>query len=206
MFWRKQEKQYSILLPPINKAIKSLSKKEAQTYFEWYIGKIDERIEYLQAVSHVTLDYSPESLIPIWGWFLRNAKFEKTPEIRLDELRAQLKAHNNSFIESIIAESQYQLTLETEYMLQDIAKYLGQVFIKNYDSVHWGYYTTPKTDAFVNCPLIIGFPNQIFPQKPGVPLAPDHIVHIQATKLLRNKAAKNDLFDIYSVWAEKLLK
>lgn len=204
MFWKKAKKAYSILPPPIHKPIRSLNKNEAQAYFEWYIGKLEERIEYLQSVSGVTLDYSPESLIPIWGWFLKNAEIEKTPEIRMNDLRNQIKSHNHLFAQSIIAGSQHQLTMETEYMLQDIAKYFGQVFAKNYDSVRWGYYTAPKTDAFVNCPLIMGFPNQIFPQKPGAPLAPDHIVHIQATKLLRSKAAKNDLFDIYSVWAEKL--
>lgn len=204
MFWKKAKKEYSILLPPIHKPIKALNKKEAQAYFEWYIGKIEERIAYLQSVSNVSLDYSPESLIPLWAWFIKNAELEKIPEEKMNDLRNQLKSHNHLFVESIIAGSQHQLTMETEYLLQDIAKYFGQVFVKNYDSVHWGYYTAPKTDAFVNCPLIMGFPNQIFPQKPGVPLAPDHIVHIQATKLLRNKAAKNDLFDIYSVWEDKL--
>ena len=90
MFWKKAKKAYSILPPPIHKPIRSLNKNEAQAYFEWYIGKLEERIEYLQSVSGVTLDYSPESLIPIWGWFLKNAEIEKTPEIRMNDLRNQI--------------------------------------------------------------------------------------------------------------------
>lgn len=206
MFWKKRKQPYSALLLPFDKAVESLSKEEAQAYFDWYLGKIDERVDYLRRVTRLSLDFSPVSLVPLWAWFLRHAEIEKTPEERNTELRERLGNHDPLFAESIIAGNRCQLTTETEYMIQDIAKYFGQVFVKNHACVHWGYYTSPKWDESVNQPVIMGFPNQIYPQKPGVPLQPEHIVYIQATKLLRSSADKRDLYNIYSVWAEKLSK
>lgn len=203
LFWKRQKLDYDILIPPLEKPIQFLSKSEAQKYFAWYISNLDERIRYLEAFSKVRLDYTPESLIPLWNWFLKNAKIEKTPKARVNELEAQLAVHGRAFTKTVIANNGCQLSLKTEYIILDIAMYFGQVFVKNHPEVYWEFYTTPK-DAFTNHPVLMGFPNEIFPNKKGVPLPPHHIVRVQATKILRNSASKHDLLSIYEVWAEKL--
>ena len=48
--------------------------KMAKEYFEWYINDREHRLtilkEYLSEIHEdITLDFSPESLIPLWSWY-----------------------------------------------------------------------------------------------------------------------------------------
>lgn len=51
--------------------------QEVEAYFQWFIGIRLQRIAYLQAYLGVALDYSIDSLIDIWSWFLSIAEIEK---------------------------------------------------------------------------------------------------------------------------------
>lgn len=199
MFWVKKELKYEILIPPISKPFDQLSKKEAQQFFDWYTAAMNDRIAYLKRASGLELDYSPDSLIPLWKWFLKNAEIEITPEARLQELERQLRSANSPFVKEVLADHAKQLSLETEYMLQDIARYFGEVYVKNYPFIQWGFYSAPKNELNVNQPVLMGFPNRIFPEKKGVPLPPLHVVRVCALRLLSNKASKMDLYDLYNV-------
>ena len=167
MFGRERKMKYDIPIVPLDKPTNLLTKKEAQKYFDWYIGVLDERMEYLREFTMLTLDYSSDSLVPLWSWFLKHAEIEYTPQERLNELEEELKLTRNPLRGIILAENAQQFTLETEYIMHDIAMYLGEVFVKNHPSVFWGFYTTPKSDSFVNCPVLLGFPNEIYPEKKG---------------------------------------
>ena len=57
MFWRKKKPDYDILISSINKQFKNFTKKEAESYFEWYKNQLNPRIEYLRKYSGVDLDY-----------------------------------------------------------------------------------------------------------------------------------------------------
>lgn len=82
--------------------------------------------------------------------------------------------------------------------------YFGEVFVKNHPSIHWGFYTSPKSDAFVNHPVLFGFPNEVFPEKKGVPLVPLHVVRIRALRLLDHAAGEKDLLSLYELWEDKI--
>lgn len=203
MFWRKKPLKYDILIPPLNKPVHQLSETEAQAFFDWYMEQLDERTAYLRQYTGLALDYSPESLVPLWKWFLRRAEIENTPAERLNELKKEKAGH--PLADTVLKDSARQLSLETEYIIRDIGMYWGQVFVKNHPSIHWGFYTRPKRDMFVNRPLLLGFPNEVFPDRAGVPFEPVHMTHIQACGLFRHHTSKYDLLKIHRIWEEKIV-
>lgn len=202
MFWTKKA-SYDVLLPPIAKSFDKFTKQEAQDYFEWFVSKIGERTDYLRINTGLRLDYSSESLVSLWAWFLRNAEIEVTPKEQLEFLRKQLEESKNPLTDVILREHAKQFSLKTECMIRDIGMYWGEIFVKNYPTVYWSYYTKPRNDLFVNRPVLLGFPNEIFPEKRGMPFEPVHMVHVRACRLLDGDAAKRDLLDIHDIWESK---
>ena len=162
MYWKKEKLSYNILIPPINKSFSDFTESEAESYFRWFIDQIKPRIEYLKNYSGVNLDYSVESLVNIWGWFLKKARIEKTPRAKIRELKRQLKNKPKEIADEILNEQSSQFSLETEYIIRDIAMYFGEVYVKNNASIAWGYHTDSKADFFANMPILVGFEDRDF--------------------------------------------
>lgn len=204
MYWRRKKVAYNILIPPITKNMDQLTKTEAQEYFEWFTGKLVERTEYLRSYTKLLLDYSPESLVSLWAWFLRKAEIEATPKAQLEALKKRLIEANSPFVDTILRDRTKQFTLETEYIIRDIGMYWGEIFVNNYPSIYWDYYTKPKRDLFVNRPLLRGFPNEIFPNKEGVAFEPIYMTQVQASRIFNGEESKSDLLRIHRIWESKI--
>ena len=200
MFWRKKKLEYDILVPPLQKSFEKMSPKEADEYFEWYIAKIDSRVKYLEKFASVTLDYSVKSLNNIWGWFLKNAEVEKTPEIQLKELRKQLKGQPKEIIDDIIDEQSVQFSLQTEYIIRDIAMYFGEVCIKNNSAISWGYHTNIKEDSFANMPVLMGFEDRDFNPPFNAYFELNFIIRGLASNIFDGDQKRSDLVDMYKKW------
>lgn len=208
VFWRKKKLTYNILIPPITKPIEEFSHSEAKSFFEWYISQIPYRVRYLSAciardlnidVGQVNL--TPDSLVVVWRWFLKIAQTERSPQGRLDEL-------NTFFADLPIAHRQYmvneyaeQFSLQTEYILRDIGMYLGEVFIRNHSSLCWSYYSAPKSDFYVNRPLLIGFEDSSFTPTFKMVFEPIHMAGIQAANIWDKSQKDTDLFCLYRKWS-----
>ena len=157
MYWRKKFLKYDILIPLNVKAFEEFTKEETEEYFKWFVNKIPERVQYLSAYSGVLLDFSVNSLVDIWAWFIKIAEIEKTPQIRIKELKEQLKGQPKEIADAMLQENREQLTLETMYIARDIGMYYGEVQVRNNKSLYWGYHTDINEDSFANRPLIKGF-------------------------------------------------
>lgn len=77
-------------MPIFFKAYEEMTNKEAKVYFQWYISKIDERIQYLQDYikndgCSLELDFSPESLKSLWNWYIKKITIENKTEEELNE-------------------------------------------------------------------------------------------------------------------------
>lgn len=201
MFWQFKKVNYDILVPKLEKSIFQLSEDEASQYFMWFMEQIPARVSYVSKVcakelgiSETRMDFSPESLVLLWKWFLRRAQTE--PVIQAGDIHARNSA-------SSVPINNRQLTLETEYILRDVGMYFGEVFRTNHPDIYWSYYTKPQRDFFVNHPLLKGFVDM----SSGIPFEvvfePIHMAHIQATKILRKTAKDTDLRDIYNIWSKK---
>lgn len=203
MYWQKKQIDYDILIPPINKPIAEFNKYETDNYFNWFIEKIPERLDYLKfkcstdlGIQEDLIDLSPESLIVIWDWFLKIVEIEDNQN------------YNPGIFVSI---SNKQLTLESEYIIRDIAMYVGETFIRNVNGIKWSYNKPPKMDVNDNMPLLAGFMfkncKTLFKTKQVINnfqevFEPVGMVRVQALKILDNTQNRNDLYNLFSIWLE----
>jgi hypothetical protein len=195
MFWKQKNLKYNILIPPLGKTNEKLNATVAKDYFDWYISKIEERTQYLSDFSGIELNYSPNSLIDIWGWFLKNAETEKTPSAKLDAIKKQFV--DSPFLHEVLAESKKQFSLEIEYIMRDIAMYYGNVFVKYHKSLYWGYYTDTTKDSFANIPLVMGFEDRDFKPPFKASIDPNGTIESCALNILDRTQRKVDLFNAY---------
>lgn len=188
---------YELLKLPFEfESFDKLNKKQTQEFFDWYVGEIDNRISLLiHAMSedgvNDVLDYSIESLIPLWRWFETKISFRKRSKI---EVLREIIIFPEWMKEYI---SKEDLSFETMAYVSDIAMYFAEVMIRNTDGkVQWGYFTKPKNRMSVNEPVLLGF-------KDGVELNSRRIVNNCARCSSREKQPER-LFNIYNVWMEYL--
>ena len=208
MFWHKKALNYKFCIPPLNKPFHKLSHKETESFFQWHLSHLHERIDYLSSVvscqlkiPREELDLSPHSLILVWSWFLSVAEIERTPTARLIELEKQYSAHSEQFKRYLLDQSSDQFSLETEFILKDIGMYLGEVFVKNEPNIYWSYYEKPKSDFFVNMPVLLGFEDSKYIPPFKMEFEPVHMAKVQAANIWDGSQKKEDLYNLYTLWS-----
>ena len=155
-FW--QDVQYDLLVPPFNEDVTTMTGKQAKEYYDWFLQHIPERVDYftkrceddLDLPAH-SINYDPESLVPIWKWFLSTARLEKMPEEELIKMREGAKIFGDSYI------TKKRLTVATHFIIRDIGIFLGEMWIHNYPQLYWTYSTQTKDSICANKPIIAGF-------------------------------------------------
>ena len=201
----KNMKNYIPLVPPIDKPYIDMNKKEAQAYFDWYIAHIDERADYLRekvaeglSLPIDSLDFSLESLKPIWRWFLSVAEITKTPKRELKLFKKALKDYPQSFIDAIADESSGRLSLFTKFVLRDIGMYAGKMFTTNYPALKWTFKTTPKNYISVNEPLLVGFidDNPTYPKPFHPDFEPIASAECCALNILDHTQHEDDFYNV----------
>lgn len=207
------QKKYKPLIIPIDKPFEELNKAEAKAYFDWFISHVDERSEYIrQKVSEglnipiEVLDFSIESLIIIWRWFLKIVELEKTPRSVLNEIRRELEANGEpkEFIEDIVREHSVELSVFSRYVIRDIGMYVGKMFVTNFQTLRWDYHTDTKKDSFANMPQIFGFVDTTYNPPFEEQFEPIHYTEMQASNLFDNSQNEKDLYNICMRWVQSI--
>lgn len=200
---------YFPLVPPINKPFEKMNSIEANAYFDWFVAHVDERSEYIREIVatdlHIpleALDYSIQSLVYIWRWFLKIVDFKKTPKSILRNIKKELKANNEGedFIKLVIQESELDLSVRSHYIIRDIGMYVGKMFVTNYPSLRWDYHTNTKQDSFANIPQIFGFLDTEYEPPFEPQFEPIHFAEMQAGNIFDKTQDENDLYNICSRW------
>lgn len=199
-YWRKKKVNYHILIPPLSKPFEEFTPREAEEFFKWYKSRLGTRIEYLRNYSGVDLNYSVDSLIDIWTWFLEIAEIEKTPVIKMKELRRELRGQPKEIAEAVLNEQSRQFSLETEHIIRDIAMYFGEVCVRNNPSISWGYHTDKKKDSFANMPLLVGFEDRDFTPPFKAHFDPTFMIRGTAYALFDGDQKPDDLVELYDKW------
>ncbi|MCL2387493.1 MAG: hypothetical protein FWC89_08105 [Defluviitaleaceae bacterium] len=198
-----QDVKYDLLVPPYSLDNYSLTPKQARVAFEWFISKIPERIEYLRnrcakdlGISVNELDLSPDSLKPLWKWFLETAKIEPTPK---DQLAEMIEKWGFLGKESRMINYE-QLSVTTQFIARDIGMYFGEVFTTNYENmITWGYHVKPK-NVDVKKPLLYGFfyvENDKNEPPFSMPLDPISTAIGLAGKFFDKTQNETDLYDLF---------
>ena len=180
----KNETQYEPLIPPIEKPICKFSEYEAKKFFEWYMQNIPDRIAYLsqqcqlpEYTSSTSYEWKAAHLVRIWKWFLRIAGVE---------------------IDPVTGEKRFSVI--TEYVLRDIGMYIGEMFVNTCPHLRWDYYTKPKSDIFVNEPVILGFVDNTYVPPFYLRFEPIHMVRMKALNMLDGTQHTSDLYDLFMHW------
>lgn len=169
-----------------------LSARQAEKFFQWYIGQIECRMNILKDYIHkenknLLFDYSPESLISLWEWYEHKIIIEKKTE---EELKNEYGRYPDWMRDEI---SKTKVSSETLDIGMDLAIYFAEVIRKQYpDKLHWGYFTKPKKKMYVNQPVLLGFKND-------KPLCAGQIIKVctfRSSEVLQ----KTRLYDLYIVW------
>jgi hypothetical protein len=189
--------EYVLMVPPFEmKPFREMTKKEAQRHFDWYIGEIPGRIELLKNAYAETgggrkedLDGSPESLIKLWQWYIDNAEIEEKSE---EAKRLERESSPEWMHKSLKDKKMSTLWLS---VAMDMAMYFSECFIKEHDTISWGFVSKPKSLVHVNKPVLVGFRN-------GVVLEGTRILSVRTFKFIDGERNPNGLLKTYKVWSE----
>lgn len=151
---------YTWMVPPFEMTpFSEMNKKEAQRYFDWYTGEIPERMKILDELTEdwVTLDYTKESLIDLFSWYLKVITIGEMSE---EEIGARLEEYSQypQHIYHDMKEELLKYPVELEKIdyaiAMDIGIYYGETIRRNYPQVKWTYFTKPKSYVFLNKPVL----------------------------------------------------
>lgn len=198
---------YEPIIPPFEKDSSLFTKKETKKYFAWFTATSPKRVKYLQQIVSDDLqidasliDLSPDSLVYVWRWFLHNARTEPAPLSDIQRIEKELSDYPRPFVQRFIDLGRERYTFATLCMLVDAAMYIGETFIDNNPTLYWSYYEKPKTDFFVNKPVIAGFVDKNYEPPFKMYFEPVNMVSVQAAHIWDDTQDEQDLLSLYRLW------
>lgn len=192
--------KYDPQAPPFEfESYETMKPKEAKALFDWFVSDIPHRLQMLGILidGQVKLDFTPESLIDLYEWFLdiieikpmTEKMINKSIKEDIETLPDWLQEHAK---EELMANSIY-VENHFYFFARDISIYYAETVRRNYPEVIWDYISKPKSYAFVNQPLIRLPKNHIhFYEREAFELM---LVLIEYIK--EGESYKNHLYDIY---------
>lgn len=158
--------QYLTITPPLFRRHRDMTRKEAITYFEWFVAQIPERIAVLeQAVRSTSItqyqmwvaNRSPDSLATLCKWLAEHISVmppdEKYREQYLKDLE-NIPAQHRAIFSGVPG---YVFTDETYSLVIDVGMYLGEVLRKRFPYLEWHLCTQPKRHIDYHEPVLVGF-------------------------------------------------
>lgn len=172
---------------PYGSDLSMIPSAQAREHFDFFIELIPQRMHVLRArcadelnIEVGVLDYSAESLLPMWQWALRS--------VCLENASAEIPECNTGI---------GRFTAATQCMLCDVGTYLGECFVRSSSALEWCHCTRPGDTFCVNQPVIRGFQ---MPRPGALFCMPLHITNILADKLVVHRESPQDLFDMFRAW------
>lgn len=207
---------YLPLVPLYSKPPLEFTAVEAKNYFDWYMSHLEDRCNYLMQLIQNTkgyensvIDFTFDSLIVIWKWFLEHARVMHCRQSF--SLAGLLQNNVNKDIAlEILQDNKTVFTTETEYLIRDIGMYVGKTFTQAYpEKIRWAYRRTAKRYLHVNEPLLQGFiqtrkstDNSLL-DKPFEPdFEPIWMVGVQAANIFDNTQQPEDLYNVCVKWSQ----
>jgi len=149
-----------------------------------------EELENLLSGTGITLDFSVESLIPVWEWLEKQIRMVP----RKEDIRAEI-ARRPAWMESYVGREEF--SLPTLKYAMKVSIYFAEVVVRNMGGkIYWGYFDKPKNRMDVNEPVLLGFWKDMN-------LNPRRIIEVGMRRSLKEQK-KERWFDLYHVWSEKM--
>ncbi len=138
-------------------AFEKLTKRNAQAFFEAYLDRKDavlaefiKKIETQGGSSQAELDFSPQSLVPLWTWLW--------PRLRLADEHPENQGQLPMWYAVEVSNNPHgntPLPVETALWIDGLAYYFGDTVVKNIPDAKWAICTDNKA-AYYNKPVIDG--------------------------------------------------
>ena len=175
---------------------RGMTPKIAKEYFAWFIENIPNEMDILQQKvgDSILLDYTPESLIPLYDWYLPQRKYVKLSK---RQIRKDCAGAPDYILEESL-ESRYAPTIGSTELGARLGIYLGEVFVRNDPDLYWDYTKKPKSDVSFNVPAICGF-------SPPTAKHPTYVDVVNGSTPIysstpRGEKEKNTFHEWYQLW------
>lgn len=209
-------RKYLPLIPPVHKAAICFTPDETEEYWNWYMANLDARCEYLRTlvaedagISVDQLNYTMESLLPLWAWFLSRAKVVRKKLPRPYERVTEISRETGGMPVKKTIKYDDSFDIKTQMMIRDIGMYVGKMFVLSFPGkIRWELVKSPRNYIHVNEPLLKGFVQThrlADGEKLDSPFYPDfepiHMVTVQAAGIFEGKTNVEDLYNVCKLWA-----
>jgi len=170
---------------------KTMTASKAKQFFERYMAEREPSLDYLRIEiagasvpwNRMVLDSTPESLVPVWEYFLAHITTEAKPE---SDLAAAPEWVRNDV-------SAVTFAPETKRRIIWVSFYFAEVVQRQFPKVKWGI---AKRAQFRNQPALLGFTHVY-------DLSPLTLVEAEAWKALRNGSDPTALRNALERWRER---
>ncbi len=168
-----------------------LEDSEAEAYFAAYRAAAPERLGWLEReVAGLSLDRTPESLVPLWRWFVSwyDARADAEPDVDGLPMWYEPDPAGATALPPAVL-----------WIVDAIGYYLGEVVAAHVPGVHWVVAKSAKRLRYAdrNRPVLKG--------SSGARLSPVNIVYVAALKVVLDGYREEDeLLRVFRIWEKKL--
>lgn len=193
-------------LEPRDKPFDKMTKKEVESYFQWFIKYIPEailelsiRINKRMPLINWQPDYSEESLKIISNWLFDLAELIEKP---IELVEQEIIIHNYpEHIAYTMRNHRKFLTEETSWACFLVGIYFGETLKKNVSGIiFWDYKKGTKNDVNLNEPILVksSTPKAFIPFRSVIP----NTLLVSITK----QDSGNAIFEMYKQWERILIE
>lgn len=199
--WKRFAKDvpYDLAVPPFGLDYYHMTAAQAKENYRWFLSVIPDRMAYLRdrcasdlKIPAEELDYSAASLVPVWKWFLRTARIEKTPKEELEKMVEGAKTFGESWI------NRERFSVVTTFIMRDIGIYVGESFVRNYPQLQWVYNDKPRNYVNGRQPVIAGFYFKDETTEGPMVVNPMELVNGAGAEFFVGTPKETDVFDYYT--------
>jgi hypothetical protein len=188
---------YSVVRPPFEKDFQEMTPDELESYFNWFLESVPERLREITEEIHRTpgfeswvADCSPASLDLLGQWYASHVERRPTTPREMAQMREGLRGE---MPESILPTE--RLTDRTYSLAFDVGTYLSQVFLKNRPGVSWQQVRVDKEMNDYGQPVLIGLGPR--------PCSPLLLATVLAHGLAKKTKKPERLRELYEIWSQK---
>jgi hypothetical protein len=191
--------KYETIRPPFTLKFRSMTRKEATEYLDWFLGQIPVRIAVLERAVQSTVGYgdwqadnTPESLKGLGQWFSEHVETRR----RTKEERETIYSKAPEWFRDVEIQD-WELTNRTFSLAMDIGMYFSYVLQRNLLGLKWAMIKKPKNHVDFQQPVIVG--------SGKLELNPVRILVVYAYSLARGTRGSERLKELYDIWAKLLM-
>jgi len=194
--------KYGISSPPHGIEFDKMTRTQALNTFRWCMAKMPAMTDWLREQVHTDLklgavmNFTPQSLLVLWTWFLSTARIEMMPFDDYIALNAEDETPDPKLT--------LGFTYETRLIQLFVAMYLGRCFTAASPGLSWDCTISVTSDTVYGQPKLNGFVIDNNCKKSPASFAPYHMVGIQLSRLIHGTASDTDLFSVFKKWMEYL--